>query len=36
MGVACLDDNDEPRLETFDVSEIPTKTIGLKYDQPRG
>jgi hypothetical protein len=36
MGVACLDDNNEPRLETFDVSEIPTKTIGLKYDQPRG
>lgn len=38
IGVACFEGSgtNEPRLETFDVNEISTKTVGLKYDQPRG
>ena len=38
LGVACFagTNTEEPRLETFDVSEISSKAVGLKYDQPRG
>jgi len=33
LGVACLP---SATIETFDPSEVATRTVGLKYDSPRG
>ncbi|TKR59780.1 hypothetical protein L596_029405 [Steinernema carpocapsae] len=37
LGVTCQSSADgQPSLDTFEMSELPYKTRGLKYDQPRG
>lgn len=38
IGVACKDNGQsgEPSLETFKTDELAYKTVGLRYDQPRG
>lgn len=38
IGVTCreTDSNATPILETFRMEEIANKTVGLRYDQPRG